>query len=180
MDSSAIIALGTNMPHRGWSGPALLAQALVALERAGLAPRRISGIWETEPWPPHLREAGQNSFFNAVVEVDPGAHTPQALYDLLRGVELVFGRERRERWGPRSLDLDLLAVSGSVGVFEGGEGGIELPHPRLGERAFVLAPLAEATPDWRHPLSGASPGELLRALGQDQGVRLWGPFPVPD
>ena len=151
----------------------------MALERAGLAPRRISGIWETEPWPPHLREAGQNSFYNAVVEVDPGARTPQALYALLRGIEVEFGRERRERWGPRTLDLDLLALSGCIGTFEGGDGGIKLPHPRLQERAFVLAPMAEAAPDWRHPALTATAGELLRALGEEQGVRLWGPFPAP-
>lgn len=168
------------MPHRGQSGPALLAQAVEALKGAGLTPRRISGIWETEPWPPRLREAGQTSFFNAVVEVDPGARTPQALYALLRGIEVEFGRERRERWGPRTLDLDLLALGGCLGSFEGPEGPIELPHPRLQERAFVLAPLAEAVPDWRHPVLDASPGELLRSLGEDQGVRLWGAFASPD
>lgn len=164
------------MPYRGLSPPELLAQAIEALKRAGLAPRRVSGIWETEPWPPRLREEGQQSFFNAVVEVDPGSRTPQALYAFLRGIEIEFGRERRERWGPRTLDLDLLALGGQVGAFEGPEGLIELPHPRLQERAFVLAPMAEAAPDWRHPVLGATPAELLRALGEDQGVRLWGPL----
>lgn len=156
-----------------------MAQAVEALKRAGLTPQNVSGIWETEPWPPRLREEGQQSFFNAVVEVDPAGRSPQALYTLLRGIEIEFGRERRNRWGPRTLDLDLLALDGAVGVFEGPEGEIRLPHPRLQERAFVLAPLAEAAPDWRHPVLVASPAELLRALGEDQGVRLWGPFPGP-
>lgn len=179
MDRSALIALGANLPHQGLSGPALLARAVEALKRDGLAPRRLSSIWETEPWPPSL--AGQPAFFNAVVEVDPGPRTPQAIYAMLRAIEAEFGRERRERWAARTLDLDLLAVTGAVGRFEGeGEDGVDLPHPRLHERAFVLAPLSEVAPDWRHPVSGARPADMLVALKEEQGARLWGPFPGAD
>ncbi|GAM99503.1 2-amino-4-hydroxy-6-hydroxymethyldihydropteridine pyrophosphokinase [alpha proteobacterium U9-1i] len=160
------------------SGPALLVQAIEALKQAGLPSRRHSGVWETEPWPPSLREAGQHAFFNAVVEVDPGDRAPQALYALLREIEIAFGRERRERWGPRTLDLDLLSVDGFAGVFGGaGAGPVVLPHPRLQERAFVLGPLGEVAPDWLHPILQATPAEMLRLLGENQGARLLGPLP---
>src|SRR5689334_6785506 len=99
----AFIALGTNLPHRGVAGPALLAQAVTALKEAGLSPRALSGIWETAAQPP----SDQPAYFNACAELDCGADTPQQLYAALRAIEIQCGRERRERWGPRTLDLDI-------------------------------------------------------------------------
>jgi len=78
-----------------------------------------------------------------VAELDAGDLQPQPLYETLAAIERRFGRERRIRWAPRTLDLDIIAMDGFVGTF----GEITLPHPRMHERAFVPAPLAEIAPD---------------------------------
>jgi len=153
----AFVALGANMPFEGVSGPALLARAVAAMQDAGLVPRALSGVWETEAWP---SGSGQRDYYNAVAELDVGGLTPQQLYAVLSQIERGFGRERRVRWAPRTLDLDIIAMPGFTGVF----GEIALPHPRMHERAFVLAPLAEVAPDWRHPEIGQSAAELLATL----------------
>ncbi|MEQ1491175.1 MAG: 2-amino-4-hydroxy-6-hydroxymethyldihydropteridine diphosphokinase [Terricaulis sp.] len=163
----AFVALGANMPFEGMQGAELLARAVDALKAAGLPPLALSGVWQTEAWP---RGNGQQDYFNAVVEVEAGAATPCQLFDLLLGIERRFGRERRERWAPRTLDLDILAMEGAVGDFD----GILLPHPRMHERAFVLAPMAEIAPNWRHPGTGRTAAEMLAALPADYGYRRIG------
>jgi 2-amino-4-hydroxy-6-hydroxymethyldihydropteridine diphosphokinase len=164
-----LIALGTNVPFDGLAGGALLARAAAALEAAGLAVTARSSVWISEAWPPGTDQA---DYANAVVEVDANGLAPQQLYQTLRSVEQAFGRERRIRWGPRTLDLDILAMAGLTGAFY----GVELPHPRLQERAFVLAPMAEIAPDWRHPALGLTPGDLLERLAQSQACRRLGPL----
>ncbi len=83
-------------------------------------------------------------------------------------IESRLGRVRGERWGPRTIDLDLLDYAGQVID----EPGLRLPHPRLHQRPFVLAPLAEAAPGWRHPLLHKTARELLQGLDAS-GVRRW-------
>jgi 2-amino-4-hydroxy-6-hydroxymethyldihydropteridine diphosphokinase len=147
----------------------LLAQALAALQGAGLAPLVVSSIWQTTAWPP----SDQPDYYNAVVAVDAGGVSPQALYQTLRAIELSFGRERRERWAARTLDLDIIAMEG----LEGQYGDMTLPHPRMHDRAFVLAPLAEVAPDWRHPILGLTAAEMLKNAPVEQSYRRLGPFP---
>jgi 2-amino-4-hydroxy-6-hydroxymethyldihydropteridine diphosphokinase len=165
----AYIGLGANLPFEGMSGPTLLAQALSAVAAAGFTPLGVSNVWQSAAWPP----SDQPDFYNAVAAVDPGDVSPQALFEALRGIELRFGRERRERWAARTLDLDIIAIDGVVGVFD----EVTVPHPRMQERAFVLAPLAEIAPDWRHPVSGISAGDLLKTVPAEQRYRWFRPLP---
>lgn len=162
--------MGTNMPFEGLWGAALLARARDDLVSEGVKVLRCSGVWRSDAWP---AGTAQPDYFNAVLEADIGARDPRALYAVLRVIEQRFGRERRERWGARTLDLDIVAMSDLAGSFD----GIELPHPRMAERAFVLAPLAELEPGWRHPELGQTAAALLAALPATGGYRRISDFP---
>ena len=167
-NTRAYIGLGANLPFNGVAGPALLAQALSALQAAGFTPIAVSNVWQTMAWPP----SDQPDYYNAVAVIETQGVTPQALWQTLRGIELQFGRERRERWAARTLDLDIIAMDGVEGRF----GEVSVPHPRMQERSFVLAPLAEIAPDWRHPILGLTAAEMLKTIPSEQRYRRLGPF----
>ncbi|MDQ6437838.1 2-amino-4-hydroxy-6-hydroxymethyldihydropteridine diphosphokinase [Mesorhizobium sp. LHD-90] len=113
----------------------------------------VSALYRTPPW----GKLDQPDFLNiaAAVETDK---TPRAFLDLCLDVERRLKRERRERWGPRLIDIDILMF----GRRRVSEPGLDLPHPRMTERAFVLVPLAEIAPDLE--IAGQPAGEWLRAL----------------
>jgi 2-amino-4-hydroxy-6-hydroxymethyldihydropteridine diphosphokinase len=97
----------------------------------------LSPLWRTPPW----GKTDQDWFVNAVA-VGRSAASPRALLDLCLSVETAMGRVRSERWGPRNIDVDLLYVGDLVVE----EPGLSLPHPRMAERGFVMAPLADLRP----------------------------------
>ncbi len=142
-----------------------LREAGARLTRFGAVTGR-SALYVTAPvgGPP-----GQPDYLNAVVRLEPeGAlREPEALLAALLALEVEFGRVRRERWGPRVIDLDLLAFGREVRRGP----GLLLPHPRLHERSFVLAPLVDVEPDWRHPLDGRRAAEVLASLPFDGVLR---------
>ncbi|HET6434707.1 MAG TPA: 2-amino-4-hydroxy-6-hydroxymethyldihydropteridine diphosphokinase [Xanthomonadaceae bacterium] len=162
-----------NAPVRAWVGlggnvgdaAATLRAALPALD-ALPATRllRASRLFRTPAW----GLTDQPDFVNAVAELET-ALSPRDLLDGLLAVERAFGRERRERWGPRTLDLDLL-LHGDVAL---DDPGLHLPHPHLHERAFVLLPLAELAPGLAIPGHGRV-ADLLVAIDTTGCVPLSG------
>ena len=167
MSGGIFIGLGANLPSPKHGPPrdAVLA-AIRALEVAGLAVRARSPLYESEPVP----VSDQPWYVNAVIEADSDL-TSVALLALLHSVENAFGRVRSVPNAARMLDLDLLDCRGEVRT--GPEAPI-LPHPRLQDRAFVLKPLVDIAPHWRHPVSGVQAAELLAALPAGQRIRRAG------
>jgi 2-amino-4-hydroxy-6-hydroxymethyldihydropteridine diphosphokinase len=138
-----------------------LKAAMGELGRRGIKVVRLSPWYRSAPVP----AADQPWFDNAVAEV--ATELPaDALLVVLHQVEEVFGRARSVPNAARRIDLDLLDFRGEIATE--GPGKATLPHPRLTARAFVLRPLADLAPHWRHPVSGASIEELSRALPADQ------------
>ncbi len=114
-----------------------------------------SRLYRTEP----VGKLDQPDFINLAVEIEC-AMEPIELLALCQAIELDLGRKEGSRWGPRAIDLDLLLMDGrEMDLPE-----LTLPHPRMCERRFVLAPLAEIAPELRHPSAGKTIGELLHGL----------------
>lgn len=156
----AYLALGANLGDR----LALLKNARRALaQHAAIEVTAASAIFETEPVG---GPSGQGAYYNAVLQVST-ALSPEDLLTACHAIELSFGRQRVEHWGPRTLDIDLLFYGD---VIRSGPGLI-LPHPRLHLRRFVLAPLLELAPALRHPLLGQTIREIHDLLDDPAAVR---------
>lgn len=150
------VALGSNLA-RGSRTPLDICRDAVESLACRLGAVVAKSRWyRSEPLP----ASNQNWFVNGVVRLD-AREPPRAILDVLHDIEADAGRVRAERWGARTLDLDLLAYEREV-IDE--QGGLQLPHPRIAERAFVLLPLEEIAPSWRHPVSGLSAAEMLDRL----------------
>jgi len=163
MRDPILIAVGANLPSPEFGSPrATCEAALDALTRRGLRIVSRSRWFETAPIP----ASDQPWYVNGVVAVETDL-PPEALLALLHDVERRFGRERRELNAARILDLDIVAYGAVVRA----DPPPILPHPRMQDRAFVLLPLADIAPDWRHPADGRSLADLIRALPADQLIR---------
>jgi len=160
-ENSLAIALGSNLGDR--SG--YLDRARSELNRLiGSVPRQ-SYIYETDPIGP----GDQRPYLNQVLLLETTLE-PVELLTITLGIERNLKRERNQRWGPRTIDLDLLLYGNRV--LETAE--LTLPHPRLHERPFVLIPLMDLLPDWRHPLTGYTVAEMQLSQGS-AGVKRWHP-----
>jgi len=149
-----LIALGANLPSVAGPPAETLRAAIAAFQANGIVPVKVSQFRETQAWP----DPSDPPYMNAVAQIET-ALDPQALLARLHEVERQFGRERHARNAPRTLDLDIVDYNGRAE-----EGPPVLPHPRMQDRAFVLAPLAEIAPGWRHPVLGMTAGEMLARI----------------
>ena len=150
------IGLGSNMGDRR----AYLRTAVIAVARlGGVEVLATSPVVETDPVG---GPAGQGKYLNAAVEVETEIPPPELLRRLL-AIEDSLGRERAERWGPRTIDLDILLYGDEV--IETDE--LTVPHPRMHERRFVLEPLAAIAPGARHPVTGKTAAGMLAEVGGD-------------
>ena len=151
-----LIALGGNLQSRAGRPAQTLDAALDYLQESGIRVAALSPYYVTPAWP----DPADPPYVNAVANIETGL-TPAAVMQRLHRTETAFGRIRSVRNAPRTLDLDLLAYDARVE-----EGPPVLPHPRIAERAFVLVPLADIAPDWRHPITGWTARAMRDALPQ--------------
>jgi 2-amino-4-hydroxy-6-hydroxymethyldihydropteridine diphosphokinase len=160
------LGLGGNLLSPRFGAPqSTLEAALVALEEGAVRVRRRSRWYRSRPVP----DTGQPWYVNGVAELETTLAPDELLARVLE-IESDFGRIRRRRWAPRVLDLDILAYHDLSNWNERRALTPVVPHPRLHQRAFVLAPLAELAPTWRHPVLDRSAAELLEALPPGQFV----------
>jgi 2-amino-4-hydroxy-6-hydroxymethyldihydropteridine diphosphokinase len=177
-EQTYLIALGGNLPSEAGAPEATLRAALGQLPRAGARVEAVSRMFRTPCFP---AGAGPDYVNAAAVLAFDG--NPAEMLQLLHEIEAAFGRARQQRWGQRTLDLDLLAAGAQVlpdrATFEAWQAlpfeqqmrqtpdRLILPHPRLHERAFVLVPLNDVASDWVHPVLVRSVAAMLADLPDD-------------
>ena len=165
-----VIALGANLATERY-GPAQfgLEEALRRLDEFGVAVMQRSNWYRSAPYPP----SDQPMYVNGVAQVESGL-SPAALMAVLLSIEIEFGRHRSKPNAARVMDLDLIDFDGRILDRAADENGpaLRLPHPRLSHRAFVLLPLLEIAPGWRHPEDGRHIDDLITALPEGQKIDL--------
>lgn len=174
-----LVALGGNLTSVAGDPADTLRTALGILAKQGAVIRATSPFYHTPAFP-----AGNGpDYVNAAVSLDAEWSAAETL-SVLHAIEAEMGRERIQRWGQRTLDLDLIAYGDLIlpeprihekwrnlpleAQMDQTPGELVLPHPRMQERAFVLVPLADVAPDWIHPILGRSVQQLLDDLPQAQ------------
>ena len=172
---NVLIAMGGNLHFEGKSPVETAISAIKCMSQEGLTPRRISRFFKTPSFPDGTAPDYVNVALSIVSDLPP-----HEILTALHRIEQRFGRIRQQRWGMRTLDLDLLAVGQSIlpdrpafqtwydlpqsGQSQAAPSQLILPHPRLQDRAFVLIPLADIAPEWVHPVLGHSVAEMCALL----------------
>ncbi len=154
------LSLGSNLGDR----QANLDRAIAQMNASGIVVRRVSSFYETEP----VDFLAQGWFLNCVVEAETSLLPLQLLHELRR-IERLLGRRRMVRRGPRGIDIDILLYENAV--VRSAE--LQVPHPRLAQRRFVLQPLRELAPALRHPTFQKSVAELLAETPDRSRLRRW-------
>lgn len=178
-DSFYVVALGGNLADDCADLAAILRQAVIRLARERLMIRSVSRFFRTPCFP----EGAGPDYVNAAVLIESELSAVELLA-VLHEIEAEFGRERTQRWGARTLDLDLLArgdlVMPDVAEFLHWQGldpqlqaravpdTLIVPHPRIQDRGFVLVPFCDIAPEWRHPVLGKTARQLLDELPQTE------------
>lgn len=152
-----LIALGSNITGPWGSPRATVERALKNLNRFPLRLVKASTLLATKPF----GNTNQPDFINAVVMIET-VLSPIALLSRLHQIEKQAGRKRGRRWGPRTLDLDILDWNGVILKPQGrGRAALRLPHEGIQKRDFVLVPLAEIAPRWKHPILHRTAKEMI-------------------
>lgn len=161
MKSVAFLSLGSNMDDR----LSYLKGAIDELHKdEHISIREISSIYETDP----VGYTNQGNFLNIVAKLETDYEADQLLRKCLQ-IELQLGRERKIRWGPRTIDLDILLYNQDNIETD----DLSVPHPRMQERAFVIIPLLELEPNIQLPAMDMPLQKVLERIPDKEGVRLW-------
>ena len=159
MSKTVYLSLGSNLGDREH----MLAEAIRLLDRPDFRVLRVSGIYETEP----MERREQPWFLNLVVEAETDLFPLQLLQRTQR-IEMELGRKRLVAKGPRNIDIDILLY----GSFVIHAPRLEVPHPRLAGRRFVLEPLADLAPELRHPVTRRTIREMLGGVSGQTARKL--------
>jgi 2-amino-4-hydroxy-6-hydroxymethyldihydropteridine diphosphokinase len=149
--SIVYISIGSNLGNREEN----CRKAIKLLKENGIAVKKQSSMYETEPW----GVKDQPKFINMAIEVETDKK-PEELLRILKEIEKEIGRKETVKWGPRVIDLDILFYDDLILKTD----NLEIPHPLLHERDFVLKPLCEIAPDKKHPVTGKTVKEMAASL----------------
>lgn len=170
-----LVGLGANCPGPWGTSADTIAQALGEIERANVVVIAVSPLYRTAA----VGSARQPPYVNAVALLDTSL-PPEALLRVLKEIERRSGRRGGRPWGPRTLDIDIVDYGGLVRHWRGGRAAFReararplvLPHPLAHERPFVLKPLLDIAPDWRHPALKQSGRDLWHRISAHEQGRV--------